>query len=258
MKMKTIRKPDPFDVALYGLIVAAIVALIYFFQLRTMLESNRISREALEAVQRAFVGFTGFQSERRVMWTPELRIGSEHKLINGQWVDVHTPEQVQPEGHQPYWFIYGTFANSGNTPANNVVFQVFTAKRDSEPSQEPFKMDVNRPVDTLAPKTNAAVSSNVPAFDAEVFLGKLDEQDLSKTFVNPNFFAWGWAIYSDSFPKTELHVTEFCGHLHGIRNAPSKGLELIFTNCKSRNCADRQCPDYEQVVETFENAKKPI
>ena len=234
--------------------VGLVVAGIYYGQLKAMIKSNEISRQALIAVQRAFVGFSGIQSERRLMWSPELIIGSDHKMVNGKSVDLHTPKTIQPEGHYPLWDLFGTFENSGNTPANNVTVQVFADTNGSEPSQEAFAFDPNRSVDTLAPKAGTAANCGRPYFDSQLFLSKVDEQDLTKTFVNPKFLVWGWAVYNDSL-SPETRVTEFCQRLHGVRQTP-KGLELIFTNCQSHNCADRQCPDYEYVVRALKKAGK--
>jgi hypothetical protein len=52
MKWRTTRKPDPFDVALYGLIVAAAVAVIYLLQLRVM--DGQL--DEMRQDQRAWVG----------------------------------------------------------------------------------------------------------------------------------------------------------------------------------------------------------
>lgn len=47
-----IRKPEPFDVALIGLVLTFVIAVIYYFQLRSMQDSVKMTGIALEADQR--------------------------------------------------------------------------------------------------------------------------------------------------------------------------------------------------------------
>ena len=55
MPSRIIRKPDPFDVALYGLLVAVGVAVIYYLQLRSMQGSIDLSRKTMQLDQRPWL-----------------------------------------------------------------------------------------------------------------------------------------------------------------------------------------------------------
>jgi len=76
-----IRKPDQSELAMWGFVVGCLVAGIYFFQLRAMIEQNQIGREATEAVQRAFVYIDGFSITRQV--NPDKPDQVAHILIAG-------------------------------------------------------------------------------------------------------------------------------------------------------------------------------
>jgi len=45
MPSKEIRKPDAFDIALWGLVLAFAVGIVYFLQLRSMLDSGAFPQE---------------------------------------------------------------------------------------------------------------------------------------------------------------------------------------------------------------------
>jgi hypothetical protein len=55
MKHRFIRKPDPFDLALWGFFVGLVVAGIYYLQLRSMQDSVDLARKALQIDQRAWL-----------------------------------------------------------------------------------------------------------------------------------------------------------------------------------------------------------
>jgi hypothetical protein len=49
------RKPDPFDLALWGLVITAVIASIYYFQLLSMQDSVELSRKSMQIDQRAWL-----------------------------------------------------------------------------------------------------------------------------------------------------------------------------------------------------------
>jgi hypothetical protein len=57
-------KPPDSTLTVWGFVVAALVLIVYAFQLKAMLESNKTNREGLESVQRAFVTFQRTQEQR--------------------------------------------------------------------------------------------------------------------------------------------------------------------------------------------------
>jgi hypothetical protein len=56
MKSKVLRKPDAIEVARWTLVVTAIIAAIYYFQLRSMQESVDLAGKAINIGQRAWLG----------------------------------------------------------------------------------------------------------------------------------------------------------------------------------------------------------
>ena len=57
MNWKSVEKPEPFDLALYGLVITVIIAIIYGWQLREMIQANTINsngvEKTLEAAQKS-------------------------------------------------------------------------------------------------------------------------------------------------------------------------------------------------------------
>ena len=53
--MKIISKPDPFDVAIWGLILTAIIALIYYGQLRSMQDQVTETQKQTAEIRRQTV-----------------------------------------------------------------------------------------------------------------------------------------------------------------------------------------------------------
>jgi len=100
-------KPDPFDVAIHGLIVAFAAALIYFLQLRSMQQSLNLTREAFERDSRAYV----VPKSSTVYPTKMLEDGKTAVIIEHA---PNTPKlTVNP-------VVAAILVNSGKTPASEV------------------------------------------------------------------------------------------------------------------------------------------
>jgi hypothetical protein len=73
---------------------------------------------------------------------------------------------------------------------------------------------------------------------------------------HPSIFFWGWAAYHDTFPKTPMHIGEFCETLLGVDppdpNMPGSLIKLAWGECEHHNCADDDCEDYQLVVDTLQ------
>lgn len=220
-------KTDPrFRVEIVALAAGIGVLVIYICQLSAMRESNTINRESVEVAQRAFVAFKGVDS---------------NLTIGGQW-------QFQAE-----------FQNNGNTPANDVVAGFHADVLDQEPSDSVFKGDS---IDTSSRVTIASrdLQSFGPVIRDDSFMPSFPSgQDVRKgpieAAVPPNRFLWGWVVYRDIFPKTEVHLTEFCRkaikRTLGFSPEPHPtahvGLQVLW--CKNHNCQDRNCKDYDSMAE---------
>jgi hypothetical protein len=85
--------------------------------------------------------------------------------------------------------------------------------------------------------------------------GPIPRGDVEKlsTTRTPIYF-WGWARYRDIFDDTITHLTEVCTKLVGfygspLINDPRENIEPVMLACPTHNCTDRDCPDYEKMIE---------
>ena len=64
-------------------------------------------------------------------------------------------------------------------------------------------------------------------------------------------FMWGWTTYRDSFKKSPPRLTEFCSEIVNIGSTkpsltdPTGELTWQATTCKTHNCYDEDCEDYQ-------------
>lgn len=171
-------KPTPWIPAA-TLIATVVIAFIYYFQLLAMRHSNEINREALQAVQRAFVTCRNINNARKSHGF------AKHPLH--------------------YWDISVTLENSGTTPALTAVSYYHTEELSVEPTDETFrgpKGDRSSPVN-IGPKSFQNLGSRPT--EELVLLGTDLNDDLSNAdSINPakNFFLWGWVVYRDVFSST--------------------------------------------------------
>lgn len=215
-------------IAIATIVIAASTIIYTIFaikQWRAMNESNQINRQSLESVQRAFITFHTITQERTV--------------------------RRYPSGDKHYWYFMGSIDNSGNTPAIDMIR--YFGSGSEAPSEEQFVGDRNIEFRafTLGPKAAAIIGPKEES-EASVFGSDLGV-DLRKTFTSEpkNLFFWGWIAYRDVFPKTELHITEFCQRLSGAElTSDGKAFQLLYTTCPSANhdCTDQNCRDYEQIA----------
>ena len=207
-----------------------------------MLDTNKISRDSLVSVQRAFVNFKGIDSSGI---TPTVGVkvpGLDDKKHGFQFRSL--------------------WENSGSTPAVSVLtfFSI-----DDIPDDKADKFQFATPKGTrftktvIGPKSSGSSGAIVrPDGFWEVLSNK------------HSLYFWGWRIYRDVFPHTPTRVTEFCASLFAVvlniqassdRNKMSlltfeklvgskKELQYAFQfgDCEGRhNCADADCEDYEKI-----------
>jgi hypothetical protein len=55
-----------------------------------------------------------------------------------------------------------------------------------------------------------------------------------------HFYIWGWAKYFDIFPKTNLHITQFCTEVTNVIYSQGT-VNFVTTACKRGNCTDDEC-----------------
>ena len=199
---KIIRKPDPFDVALWGLLITFVIAVIYFFQLRSMQESVDLARKAMKIEQRPWI---------RVTVTPrEIRASAPIGAI------VH-------------------LVDNGKTPAKGVVrgdLVVEKLKNGEEPNLDyPFphvQFTTGMIVPNDAPQDVPVYRLRTPHETEPLTASELDDFNHSKIY----FIVYGSVYYRDFF-GTE-HWTKFCEFF----TPPSPSADASGSGITARHCTN--------------------
>jgi hypothetical protein len=200
-------------------------------------ESNRINRESLQSVQRAFVTFR------------EMRGSGHYEFINGK--------------NAPFYTFTPWFENSGNTPAIDIVNSLnadWKMLPNVELDERKFKGLIDKSkmaIATLGPK-------NMLPFGYSEVEEKMIFGDEFTTLMkkHPPMTTmpclWGWMAYHDVLAGTKAHVTEFCVKITGFTTSVENGkagVRFINSTCREHNCTDETCPDYSEIVDLFTQAK---
>lgn len=216
------------------LIVGIRLACIYSGQLKAMLDSNKISRESLTSVQRAFIVPHEVQQRRSILHSP----ADEHAV----------------------WYFTMPWENTGTTPANITSQAFFEDKLAAEPTEEQF---IKKPLmqnALVGPKAVRNVG-NVTLTEINLFGQELPHQNKEiiampiQTLTAEDgrlYVFWGWVTYNDAFPNTPLRITEFCQALTAIvvvRDTPQTPFGFAWVPCDHHNCADEHCDDYQRIVD---------
>jgi hypothetical protein len=203
---------------------AAFVGLFGLFylhsQLGAMLESNKINRDSLTSVQRAFITYASIHEVR---------------------------SQDQTGRH--FWTMRTTIENSGATPAVSVINLARMDALPGEPDDQVFKSNVPQiPSISIGPRASVFASS-VNEYESSIFGNDLPIVLSAPPTPKPNLYLWGWIAYRDIFPGTKTHVTEYCLHLAGIGiNSQHDALIWSWDHCQTHNCTDEYCYDYANIA----------
>lgn len=220
-EMHTEFKPPDSMVQWWLLFTGIIVAIIYGLQLNAMLDANKINRQSLESVQRAYLTMRALE-----------------------------PRPVVDEGKLAGWVVEAAFDNSGSTTAQDVRHSVGTNLLGfDEPDEQGFiGPNVTSP-EYVGPKAPYSVTSPVPF--PENLVPQISKPGWSPPADKRRIFFWGWAAYRDVFPNTRPHITEFCMRVNGVieRSPQNQGWIMLTTSCRAHNCTDEYCPDYSEVVQ---------
>jgi hypothetical protein len=180
-------------------------------QLGAMIESNKINREALVSVQRAFVNIGKNMQENQV-------------IIPGQ-AEVKT------------WEFRPKLGNSGVTPTKNARNHAnFLPLNEMFPENFQF-FDIGQQSPEvpfiLGPKEDTTGALLEVPFDRVK-----DVRD-----KKAKLFFYGWVIYEDIFPETPKHISMFCIELVDVRGElkPNTPYALAWGLCPRHNCADDEC-----------------
>ncbi len=232
--------------ALGILAITAIYAVFAGIQSCAMLKSNEINLTALQSVQRAFVIANPIQHQRATVPGPNNSI-------------------------VPIWQFFPTWENAGDTTATKVVTAFYLDHLSSEPDEERFVgNETDYPRFEIGPRAKQSGSMKIVP-DSFIQESRTDIRPASSVPENKKIFAWGWLAYRDVLPDTDPHLTEFCRHLaqmlYGRLSSPeaAKALGTDFSpnvaivagweGCKEHNCTDKDCKDYDRIINSIFLAK---
>jgi len=193
------------------ILIGVKLACIYSSQLKAMLKSNEINREALESVQRAFIFLAPVE-------------GTAYKNSAGT--------KIKSFSFRFPW------ENSGVTPTRNMATHVnWTFLPGPLPNDfsfpdlwSPGQPHINAHV-AIGPKgsTNSTVPVSIEYINAMLA-------------HKAHLYFWGWAKYRDIFPNTPDHLTEFCMELTDLRFVRAEQrFQPEWVSCISHNCYDEEC-----------------
>jgi len=203
-------------VELLVLLVGIRVACIYSRQLDQMIENNRISREALQSVQRAFVS---------VNPVPEMQTanvgGSQIMMLN-----------------------FG-MENSGVTPAKSTSAHVNWVKSNKG---LPLPTDFNFPDANIDGSQDSTVSVIGPKDRFPLTVGPIPRDFMERLYKREvRLFVYGWVRYNDVFENTPRHSLKFSyelvaipGIVHLQTGQEGQGLQTLI-NGPRFNCYDEEC-----------------
>jgi len=211
------------------LIIGGYVAKIYSCQLNQMIESNRINRESLESVQRAYVSFDSINLD-----AAPATLGSEELL----------------------WVFSAAVENAGTTPAlDKTGYFDGSNQLSSEPTEAQFIGSITPTIGgQIGPRAHGKFGRKVTGNNfilGNFPLLSVGKPDFVKFMLSRKVFFWGWIVYGDISPKTDPHVTEFCVEVNGIAIRKTEtGLIPVLTvdECRTHNCTDRHCDDYKSLA----------
>jgi hypothetical protein len=193
------------------LVVTIRIACIYSAQLFQMVESNRINRDALESVQRAFV------SPRRVEVTP-----------------IPDNKSKQAVGVQ----IEFGWDNNGTTPAKTLTQHIST-RWDDKPIPDNFDF----PDEWLPGEehiTNPTYIGPKSSLGGGIFIVPVPILMAIQKGTRHVYY-WGWAKYHDVF--SQEHLTEVCFELksNGTPLGSTSNFPFRLDECTKHNCIDEDC-----------------
>jgi hypothetical protein len=198
-------------------VITVRIACIYSDQLDQMIESNKINRDALTSVQRAFV-FLGEPTTFRI-----------------------------PKDKSVVFYIRFPWENSGTTPTKTLTTHTSWRAQPNPitrdfPFQDVWDEGVSQVnVETLiGPRANTG--NNVGPITAP-YIAAVQQRKY-------HLYFWGHANYRDTFDNTPEHITRFCVELVGFYGDPfgktsdplgKTSVTPIFNDCGFYTCADSLC-----------------
>lgn len=188
-------------------------------QWNAIIESNRINREALTSVQRAYVSFQGLSTRVTLLNPVTGKNGAIQFVV--------------------------TWRNDGTTAAQASGWVHEEQRPDALPRNFTFTNPLNpddRRTFVIGPKgTTDSGIMLVP----ESFLDKVQQGSM-------HLYFWGAITYRDIFKDTPMHLTEFCVEVMNIIplvNESTGSWVSEVASCPQHNCYDQTCPDYQERID---------
>lgn len=208
--MKSIRKPDPFDVALWGLVIAVGVGVIYYFQLLAMRDSITQQVHTIRVDQRAWVGL-----RTQLTDNPRLDLPPDNQ-------ELSIPIQV---------------SNTGKTPAKDVKVIIINTylrpitERQDFPKGPGYALEIGYGI--MMPNSPPQIVQITPTQEGKKVTMS---PELRKVILDGTkyFDVYGWLTYEDFFHKR--HRTDFCFFFSGDAGRVSKPAE----DCVNHNQMDEE------------------
>ena len=178
--------------------------------------ANKVTREALVSVQRAFVSFSGTLSATKIVKHDK----TTDLMLNLPWT------------------------NLGTTPTrkskSRVNWQTFP---QGMPDNFSF-LDIG----DVAPRQFTIPSKGFGNATMEVPIQVLEYVKDG----NLRLFVWGWITYHDIFERTPVRLSEFCDEVTNIKSStdsftdPASNITWELVLCSEHNCTDEECRDYKE------------
>jgi len=189
-----------------------------------LFQANNDANKTAIATQRAFVTFT------QIYFEPVPRATSPDNVFSYR-------------AHMP-------MINNGTTATKYSTYEMAVAVEDSIP-QEGTDFDVLQQSEkypfVFGPKQlYDGLGTPVSVADFEAVAQE-----------KKHMFFWGWVVYRDVFEGTPVRLSEFCFNITNPRwqrpnhNDETNPMKATTLPCKTHNCYDENCSDYNKRIEGF-------
>jgi hypothetical protein len=182
-------------------------------------QANTQANETSIATQRAFITFSGPYLEKLV----------ENNVLTGY--RIHIPML------------------DGGTTAAKVEFEESAAVQDAIPGDQ-----TNFDALTQSERSHYVFGPKQTYDPQGAVLTVSDFEAIEK---GKHTFVWGWAVYRDTFPGTETHLSEYCLAFSNPKwskpNHSDPTVDILVTNlpCQAHYCYEHDCKDYDERVQGF-------
>ena len=178
----------------------------------------------------------GAASKQQAEISRESLIVTQRAFVSGE---MDKPVRLKDSD----WRFAARWENIGNTPARkahnwfNCYYNTISIHSNYEYPDTGVRTGVEA---TIAAKGGYLNSGNI-----DVPIGIIK----AVADKSMHLYFWGWNTYHDSFQDTPLHLTEFCVEvtdINGDLDSPSSQVAMFYTRCRTRNCTDENCEDYNK------------